>query len=164
MWVMTTGFPHVDAAAAFARERRRHLLSKFGAWLRLARNDAGEMLPLDQVVDALGRVSERDVGLQPIALDSIVGTAGRRACEFDRRFRPTSRRTERRWLNVATARRRGQALPPIDVVRIGDLHFVHDGHHRVSVARAEGDPAIDAQVREIRTRRPATGLLEGLGA
>jgi hypothetical protein len=161
---MTTGFPHADAAAAFARERRRHLLSKFAARLRLIRNDAGGMLPLEQVVDPLGRVAERDLGMQTIALDSIVGTAGRRLCEFDRRFRPTSRRTERRWLSVATARRRGETLPAIDVIRVGELHFVHDGHHRVSVARAQGDPVIDAQVREIRTRRPATRHLEGLGA
>ena len=161
---MTTGFPHADAAAAFARERRRHQLFKIGARLRLVRNDATEMLSLEQVVEALGRLSERDMGLQTIALDSIVGTDGRRACEFDRRFRPTSRRTERRWLSVAMARRRGHALPPIDVVRVGDLHFVHDGHHRISVARAEGDPVIDARVREIRTRRPATHLLEAVAA
>jgi hypothetical protein len=164
MSYMTTGFPHADAATAFVRERRRSSLAKFGARLRLVRNGAGGMLPLEQVVDRLGRVAERDLGLQTIALTSIVGTAGRAACEFDGRFRPTSRRTERRWLSVATARRRGRALPPIDVVRVGELHFVHDGHHRVSVARAEGDPVIDARVREIRTRRPATSQLEGLGA
>ena len=29
-------------------------------------------------------------------------------------------------------------MPPIDVYRIGELHFVRDGHHRVSVARALG--------------------------
>jgi hypothetical protein len=156
---MTTGFPDADAAAAFARARRRHLLSKFGARLRLVRHDAGEMLSLEQVVDARGGVNVRDLGLQTIMLDSVVGTAGRRASEFDGRFRPTTRRTERRWLSIARARRRGQPLPPIDVFRVGDVHFVHDGHHRVSVARAEGDTAIDARVREIRTR-PATRLLE----
>ena len=41
-----------------------------------------------------------------------------------------------RWERIAAARRRGEAMPPIDVYRIGDLHFVKDGHHRVSVARA----------------------------
>ena len=28
-------------------------------------------------------------------------------------------------------------MPPISVYRIGDMHFVEDGHHRVSVARAQ---------------------------
>ena len=47
--------------------------------------------------------------------------------------------------------RRGQSMPPIDVYRIGDLHFVRDGHHRVSVARALGLDTIDAYVTEIVT-------------
>ncbi|MGZ8512544.1 MAG: hypothetical protein ACXWWL_03805 [Candidatus Limnocylindria bacterium] len=44
----------------------------------------------------------------------------------------------RRWESVAAARRRGVELPPIDVYRIGELHFVQDRHDRVSVARALG--------------------------
>ena len=43
-------------------------------------------------------------------------------------------------------------MPPIDVYRISDLHFVKDGHHRVSVARAHGDRDIEARVREVRTK------------
>jgi hypothetical protein len=42
-------------------------------------------------------------------------------------------------------------MPPIDVYRIGDMHFVEDGHHRVSVARALGDTHIEARVKEVRT-------------
>jgi hypothetical protein len=153
---MSTGFPESDAAAAFARERRRQLLAKLGTRLRIVRDDVSVMLPLDEVVTALGRAGERDLGLQEIALDSIVGTVDRRRGEFDRRFRPASREAQSRWQSIATARRRGKHMPPIDVVRVGDLHFVHDGHHRVSVARSLGDATIEARVREIVTRRPAT--------
>ena len=42
-------------------------------------------------------------------------------------------------------------MPPIDVYRIGELHFVEDGHHRVSVAWALGDTHIEAHVKEVRT-------------
>jgi len=42
-------------------------------------------------------------------------------------------------------------MPPIKVFRIGDMHFVEDGHHRVSVARTTGDGKIDAYVTEILT-------------
>jgi hypothetical protein len=42
-------------------------------------------------------------------------------------------------------------MPPIDVYRVGELHFVRDGHHRVSVARALGDTTIEADVTEVRT-------------
>jgi hypothetical protein len=52
---------------------------------------------------------------------------------------------------VATAQRRGEAMPPIDVYRIAELHFVKDGHHRVSVARALGHKDINAYVTEVLT-------------
>ena len=95
------------------------------------------ILPFEEVVAALGRRGERRLGLQAIALDSIVGTVDR-GREFDRSFRPTIGRVRTRWERIATAQRRGEAMPPIDVYRIGELHFVKDGHHRVSVARALG--------------------------
>jgi hypothetical protein len=40
-------------------------------------------------------------------------------------------------------------MPPIDVYRVGDRHFVRDGHHRVSVARSLGATRIDAEVVEL---------------
>jgi len=49
-------------------------------------------------------------------------------------------------------------IPPIEVYRVGDLHFVKDGDHRVSVAIATGQQLIDADVTEVQTQRPATGL------
>jgi hypothetical protein len=101
-------------------------------------------------------VAERDVGLRSIALDSIVGTADRRRAEFDRLFRPGSYRLSGRWQSIAAARLRGESMAPIDVYRIGRLHFVRDGHHRVSVARAQGDTTIEAYVREVQTRVAAT--------
>ena len=60
-----------------------------------------------------------------------------------------------RWQGIATATRRGEAMPPIDVYRVGALHFVIDGHHRVSVARQMGLEKIDAIVTEIITEIPA---------
>ena len=108
------------------------------------------ILPFDEVVAALGRRGERRLGQQTIDLDSIVGTVDRQR-EFDRRFRPTSTRVRARWERIATAQRRGEAMPPIDVYRIGELHFVKDGHHRVSVARALGYKDINAYVTEVLT-------------
>ena len=49
-------------------------------------------------------------------------------------------------------------MPPIEVYRVGGLHFVKDGHHRVSVAIATGQEMIDADVTEVLTQRSATGL------
>ncbi len=145
----STGNPGQDAESDFSRERRHRALAKVAARLRAEPDDISAMLPFEEVVAALGRRGERDLGLQVISLDSIVGSVGRGG-EFDRRFRPASA-VRGRWQSIDAARRRGDAMPPIDVFRIGELHFVKDGHHRVSVARALGDTDIDAYVREVST-------------
>lgn len=152
---METGLPQQDAQSDFARQRRRRALSKIAARLRFEPDDVSAMLPFEEVVAALGRYSESDLGIQTIRLDSIVGTVARRRGEFDRNFRPTSAGVRGRWERIASARRRGATMPPIDVYRIGEIHFVQDGHHRVSVGRALGDTHIEAHVREVRTQLSA---------
>ena len=147
---MDTGSPETDAETDFVRQRRRRALSRIAARLRSEPDDVSVMLPYEEVVKALGRRSERDLGVRTIPLDSIVGTVDR-VRSFDRAFRPASERVRGRWEQIAAARRRGVEMPPIDVFRIGDMHFVSDGHHRVSVARAFGETTIEARVREVQT-------------
>ena len=147
---MDTGFPTQDAQSDFGRARRRQVGSSLARRLRGEPDDVNVILPFDEVVAALGRRSERSVGLRTIDLDSIVGTVDRTR-EFDRSFRPTSRRVKLRWQRIAEAVRRGEGMPPIDVLRIADMHFVRDGHHRVSVARQLGLDVIEAYVTEIVT-------------
>jgi hypothetical protein len=62
---------------------------------------------------------------------------------------PSNRR--HRWEHLWMASRKGAALPPISVFRLGEHHFVDDGHHRVSVAQALGMVAIDAEVVDLNT-------------
>jgi hypothetical protein len=81
-----------------------------------------------------------------------------RTRDFDRRFRPTSGRMRERWERLAVAQRRGESVPPIEVYRIGDMHFVSDGHHRVSVAHALGLETIEAYVTEVQTKISANGI------
>jgi hypothetical protein len=133
------------------------VLSRLAAWLRREPDDVNIMLPFDEVVTALGRSGERRLGLQVIRLDSIVGSVDRTR-DFDRRFRPTSGRMRERWERLALAQRRGEAIPPIEVYRVGDLHFVSDGHHRVSVGYALGQDTIEAYVTEIQTKISAQGI------
>jgi hypothetical protein len=148
---MDTGFPTQDAQTDFSRARRRHQLASLAARLRREPDDVDLILPFDEVVAALGRRGERRLGRQVIDLDSIAGTVDRSRREFDRSFRPTSHRVRRRWQGIATAMRRGADMPPIEVYRVGELHFVIDGHHRVSVARQLGLETIEADVTEIIT-------------
>jgi hypothetical protein len=145
-----TGLPHEDAASDFGRMRRRRALSALAARLRFEPDDVNVILPFDEVVAALGKRGERDLGLQVVELETIVGSVDRTR-DFDRSFRPTTVNARARWERIATAVRRGEAMPPVELYRIGELHFVRDGHHRVSVARAMHQPAIEAYVTEIVT-------------
>ena len=131
----STGMPGLDAQHDFLRARRRAILARLAVRLRLEPDDVEVIMPYDEVVEALGFVSERRLGLQVVPISAIVGTVDRER-DFDRHFRP----------------RRGEALPPVALYKIGEIYFVRDGHHRVSVACALGHEDIDAYVTEMITR------------
>ncbi len=82
---------------------------------------------------------------QIVPLEAIVGTL-EPTPHFDARFRPASEVLRARWQRIALAHRRGDALPPIELVKRPEGYYVLDGRHRVSVARALGHPDIDARV------------------
>jgi hypothetical protein len=85
------------------------------------------------------------MGHQVVALCQIRGSEGR-CRDFDANFRPLQPHCATRWLGVAMAWKTGTALPPVSLIRVGDVYFVRDGHHRVSVARALGQAEIEAEV------------------
>jgi hypothetical protein len=157
--MLATGFPRSDVEHDFSRLRRRQVLAALRRRLRRQPARSDRLLRLDDVVGALGWQGQHDLGLRTIPVETIVGTTDSRP-DFDRRFRPTSSRVRYRWEPLALAQRRGVAVPPIQVYRVGDLHFVVDGHHRTSIASATGQQMIDAYVTEVLTarrqpRRPA---------
>ena len=148
---LDTGFPSADAQDDFLRVRRRQVMSRLARRVGREPGDVDVILPYDEVVAALGYLDESYVGLRTVPLDSILGTVDR-AKGFDRQFRPTTARVRARWERIANAVRRGEPMPPISLFQIGEVYFVRDGHHRVSVARALGRTEIDAYVVEVRTR------------
>src|SRR4030081_365635 len=119
----STGVPRVDAQQDFVRARRQATVARLAARLRGEPDDVGVILPYEEVIRALGFVSERSLGYQVVPLDQIVGTVDR-GRDFDRRFRPTSGRVRGRWEHIAAAARRGESFPPVDLVRVGELYFV----------------------------------------
>ena len=154
--MLDTGFPRADVENDFLRARRRQFLTALARHLRRGRGDDNRLLRLDDVAGAPCWRGQRQLGLQTVQLETIVGTAGSRR-DFDRRFRPTSSRVRFRWERLALAQRRGESIPPIEVYRIGREPFVSDGHHRVSIAAATRQHLIDAYVTEVRTRcRPGS--------
>jgi hypothetical protein len=142
---METGNLMVDAQTAFAREQRRRRRARAKRWL-LRRPPCSGRLPS---LEVSAPETRRAAGLQAIPLDSIVGTAETaKTRTFDPSFRPTAS-SRRRWERLWMASRRGAPIPPISVYRLGQQHFVRDGHHRVSVAHSLGMSAIDADVVEL---------------
>lgn len=109
---------------------------------------SNDLLPFDEVRQALPYRGQRDIGLQTVPLDKIVGSVGRYR-DFDRAFLPTQRQTTDRWVNISKARYRDVPLPPVELYKIGEVYFVKDGNHRVSVARDRHQVDIDAYVTEI---------------
>ena len=92
------------------------------------------------------RVSGRHyVGIQDVPIERIRGSEGR-VSDFDISFFPINPRLRSRWMSVASARMAGLPLPPVELIQVGEIYFVRDGHHRISVAKALGEKYIEAEV------------------
>ncbi|WP_344311255.1 hypothetical protein [Fodinicola feengrottensis] len=115
-------------------------------------------MTLEDALDALGRQGVADAGRCEIPVEQVVGTVSRSA-DFDRGFQLVNPALADRWQQIARAVRDGADFPPVDVVRLGDMYFVRDGHHRVSVARSLGRPTIAARVQSICTTAYAMACL-----
>jgi|tagenome__1003787_1003787.scaffolds.fasta_scaffold20400630_2 hypothetical protein len=113
-------------------------------WATL-RGQSRQLLDLAAVATT-GAISNRHAaGIQTVPIDQIRGSEGR--CEdFDVAFHPLKGHTEDRWVSVAGAYLRGRDLPPVELIQVGDVYFVRDGHHRISAAAALGQQEIDAVV------------------
>ena len=94
--------------------------------------------------DAVG--NRYSAGVQAVPICQIRGSQGR-CDDFDRNFYPLQDHLKSRWLRVAMARQLGLALPPVELIQVGHIYFVRDGHHRISVAKTLGQLEINAEVR-----------------
>jgi len=141
----------------FHRARRLAVLNEISA--RLRKKPVG-LLPFEVVRKTLKASGDEPLGLQNIPLDAIVGSVGRYT-DFTRDFFPRRDTIASRWVRVRAAIRASGQLRPIQVYKIGEVYFVLDGNHRVSVARERGISEIPAYVTEIHTKiniNPETDL------
>ncbi|HXF64338.1 MAG TPA: hypothetical protein VNK95_22100 [Caldilineaceae bacterium] len=121
--------------------RRAALLD---GWRRLRRQRM-DLVKFDQVKQRTGARQSGIRRLEYVPLDQIVGSLGR-AKDFTPEFLPRPWVSRERWTRVDQAYSKKVDLPPVELVRIGDVYFVVDGHHRISVARAHGYQGIEANV------------------
>src|SRR5262245_37841431 len=139
-----------NAQLHFYDARRKALLT--GILDTLLRNSSN-MMSLDDVRSRINVRGQRSLGHQVVALDHIVGSEGRYS-DFDRRFLPRSDTLEQRWSSIDSAMSQAIELPPVELYKIGDIYFVRDGNHRISVARQQGQAYIDAHITELQVDVP----------
>lgn len=126
-------------ARAFWQEMINHLRGK-----------PVELLSFEDIRERLRLREESYHGLQDVPLDQIAGSVGRYR-EFTRNFLPRRNKMQERWSRVYAQANSMTGLPAIELYKVGDVYFVRDGNHRVSVARQLGAKSIQAHVTELPT-------------
>lgn len=142
-----------QAERDFNQARWRSFMNQVSAAFERRPN---ELLSFDVVRRALPVYSQSYRGVREVPVEKIIGTTSNRYTDFDRAFLPSQARTKSRWKAIDEARLRDESLPPVQLYKVGEVYFVRDGHHRVSVARQIGQTYIDAEVVEMQTRTPLT--------
>lgn len=105
--------------------------------------------PFDEVRSRLKLARGVDRGLEDVPLER--GSAARWTdLRVHDAFLPRRESLRERWEDVATLAEGHRGFPPVQLYRVGDVYFVVDGHHRVSVARSLGAESIEARITRVR--------------
>lgn len=140
----------LDQPSTFEKARRKEAYRRFS---RLVKRQADTTLvPLDELQQRLRMFEQSYVGIRPIPVDAIVGSADR-ASDFDDNFLPKTSRARDRWKHLERTFPAGD-FPPIVVYQVDESYFVVDGHHRVAIAKAKRLAMIDAEVTRLKARFP----------
>jgi hypothetical protein len=132
----------------FQRARFRSFINRIWDFLSGQRTT---LLSYDDIKEKLRIGGPIYRGVQTVRVEQIAGSLNRYQ-EFDRVFLPASDSLADRWQSVNRAFYQEISLPPVVLYKVGQVYFVVDGHHRVSVARDQGQIYIEAEVRECSTR------------
>jgi len=146
---MNSGVRH-QADIAFSQARRRAFFRRL--WRFLTGQQEQGLLSFEEVRHKLKIRGQHYAGTQTIPIAEIAGSVGRYQ-EFNRAFLPQQEHIRERWKRIYEVAH-GAGFPPIDVYQIGDVYFVRDGHHRVSVLRELGATSVEATVTELDTAIP----------
>src|SRR5215204_2035177 len=137
-----------QAKADFQKARFKAFINR--AWGTLS-GQRTTLLSYDEIKEKLHVGGPIYRGIKTVRVDQIAGSLNRYH-EFDRVFLPASDKLADRWQSVNRAFYQDISLPPVVLYKVGQVYFVVDGHHRVSVAREQGQIYIEAEVRECATR------------
>jgi hypothetical protein len=121
------------------------LRGKLNSLLAALAGRSSQLADVSQLTGGQRISNQRSLGSKVVRIADIRASEDRSG-DFDRSFNPLEIHTKSRWLSIATARLNGQAMPAVELIKVGDAYAVRDGHHRISVARALGEDFIDAHV------------------
>jgi hypothetical protein len=148
-----------QAVANFGRARRRAMIRRVR---NAVRKDTISLPAFEEVRRSLGVRNRFPLArTEAVEVEKIIGSVDR-SNDFDACFLPVRSSVSTRWERVDSAFQRGKELPPVSLYKMGDVYFVNDGNHRVSVARYHGVESIDAEV--VTFRSPRVTPTEILGA
>lgn len=136
------------ARADFSRVRFKAFVNSIWS---LIQGQPNQLLSYEEIKEKLRVGGPIYRGVQTVQVEQIVGSLNRYH-QFDRAFLPTQGETADRWQRVNLAFYNAISLPPVVLYKVGQVYFVVDGHHRVSVAREQGQIFIEAEVRECASK------------
>lgn len=134
--------------ADFQRARFKSFINQAFSLISGKKNN---LLSYDEIKETLKIGGPIYRGVKTVNVEQIIGSLNRYH-EFDSAFLPKEDELASRWQKVDRAFYEDIHLPPIVLYKVGEIYFVVDGHHRVSVAREQGQDFIEAEVRECATR------------
>lgn len=149
---MSSEYQEVAAREHYARSLRKAQLTDL---LGLITGTDTNLVSFDEVADRLKARQAISHRTESVPLEKIVGSVGRYQ-DFTREFLPRSNVNSFRWAKIDAAVNSLEGVPPVELYKLGDVYFVQDGNHRVSVARANGFDQIEAYVTELQTSIPLT--------
>jgi len=151
----------VNYQSALQDFNEAHLKASLQEALARLTGKPNELLSYDEIAQKLKLQGRTDRGIHEIPVKAIVGSVGRYT-DFTRTFLPRRPRDQERWARVKAVMDDpvGTGMEPIEVYKVGEVYFVLDGNHRVSIARQEGFEFIEAHVIEVRTEVPITPDLQ----
>jgi len=114
-------------------------------WWHRLRHRPQNLLPLAPIQDQLLHSQTFPLGTQMVPVRQIVGSL-QRAHDYDRQFRPLNDSLRDRWVGASVLNETA-GWAPVELVRIGNLYFIVDGHHRISVAHHNGQAVVEATVK-----------------
>ena len=141
--------PYISTEASndFNRARFREIMSKI---INSLSPERGQLLSLQEVKDLIKPKRETYKGMATVPIEAIIGSEGRYQ-DFNQSFLPKHEHIRTRWERVDKAHLNNIDLPPVKLYKMGDVYFVRDGNHRVSVAKIQGAQMIDAEIIELST-------------